>query len=44
MRRRLTRAHDLLAQTDLAVAEVALATGFADQSPQHFEKHRSENV
>jgi AraC-like DNA-binding protein len=32
MRRRLTRAHDLLAQTDLAVAEVALATGFADQS------------
>ena len=34
MRRRLTRAHDLLAQTDLAVAEVALATGFADQS--HF--------
>jgi AraC-like DNA-binding protein len=34
MRRRLTRALDLLAQTDLAVAEVALATGFADQS--HF--------
>jgi AraC-like DNA-binding protein len=34
MRRRLTRAHDLLARTDLAVAEVALATGFADQS--HF--------
>jgi transcriptional regulator GlxA family with amidase domain len=34
MRRRLVRAHDLLVQTDLAVAEVALATGFADQS--HF--------
>jgi AraC-like DNA-binding protein len=34
MRRRLTRAHDLLVQTDLAMAEVALATGFADQS--HF--------
>src|SRR6202034_3499657 len=32
MRQRLTRAQDLLAQTDLAVAEVALATGFADQS------------
>ena len=36
MRRRLTRAHDLLVQTDLAVAEVALATGFADQS--HFSR------
>jgi AraC-like DNA-binding protein len=34
MRRRLIRAHDLLVQSDLAVAEVALATGFADQS--HF--------
>ena len=34
MRRRLMRAHDLLVQTDLTVAEVALATGFADQS--HF--------
>lgn len=34
MRRRLTRAHDLLAQTDLALAEVALTTGFSDQS--HF--------
>jgi AraC family transcriptional regulator len=34
MRRRLTRAQDLLARTDLALAEVALTTGFSDQS--HF--------
>lgn len=34
MRRRLTRARELLARTDLAVAEVALTTGFSDQS--HF--------
>ena len=40
MRRRLTRAHDLLAQTDLAVAEVAFATGFSDQS--HFSRRFRE--
>jgi len=34
MRRRLTRAQDLLARTDLPLAEVALTTGFSDQS--HF--------
>jgi AraC-like DNA-binding protein len=34
MRRRLLRAQDLLAHTDLSLAEIALATGFADQS--HF--------
>jgi AraC-like DNA-binding protein len=34
MRRRLTRAQDLLARTDRSLAEVALTTGFSDQS--HF--------
>ena len=34
MPRRLARAQDLLARTDLALAEVALTTGFSDQS--HF--------
>jgi AraC-like DNA-binding protein len=34
MRRRLLRAQDLLANTDLPLIDIALATGFADQS--HF--------
>ena len=36
MRRRLSRAKELLANTDLALVEIALATGFADQS--HFSR------
>jgi AraC-like DNA-binding protein len=34
MRRRILRAQELLASTELALADIALATGFADQS--HF--------
>jgi AraC family transcriptional regulator len=34
MRRRLLRAQELLASTDLPLIDIALATGFADQS--HF--------
>lgn len=34
MRRRLLRAQELLANTELALIEIALSTGFADQS--HF--------
>jgi AraC family transcriptional regulator len=34
VRRRVLRAQQLLAQTDLNLAEIALATGFSDQS--HF--------
>jgi AraC-like DNA-binding protein len=36
MSRRLTRAHELLGETHLPIVEVALATGFADQS--HFSR------
>ena len=36
MRRRLSRAKELLANTDLALVEIALATGFADHS--HFSR------
>jgi transcriptional regulator GlxA family with amidase domain len=42
MRRRLARAQDLLVKTDLALAEVALTTGFADQS--HFCRRFREFV
>jgi AraC family transcriptional regulator len=42
MRRRLARAQDLLVKTDLALAEVALTTGFADQS--HFCRRFRELV
>jgi AraC family transcriptional regulator len=36
MRRRLLRAQDLLLCTDMALSEVALCTGFSDQS--HFSR------
>lgn len=42
MLRRLARARDLLVKTDLALAEVALTTGFADQS--HFCRRFREFV
>jgi AraC family transcriptional regulator len=37
LQRRLARAHQLLQQTKLPVSEIALSTGFSDQS--HFAKH-----
>jgi AraC family transcriptional regulator len=36
MRRRLLRAQELLASTELPLTDIALATGFADQS--HFSR------
>jgi AraC family transcriptional regulator len=36
MRRRLLRAQELLASTELPLIDIALATGFADQS--HFSR------
>jgi AraC family transcriptional regulator len=36
MRRRLLRAQELLANTDLSLIDIALATGFADQN--HFSR------
>jgi AraC-like DNA-binding protein len=40
MRRRLRRAEELLVQTDLPLIDIALATGFADQS--HFSRRFHE--
>jgi AraC-like DNA-binding protein len=37
VQRRLVRAQELLARTELPLAEIALATGFSDQS--HFARH-----
>jgi transcriptional regulator GlxA family with amidase domain len=37
MRRRLSLAQDLLAKTDITVADIALKAGFADQS--HFSRN-----
>jgi AraC-like DNA-binding protein len=37
MRRRVERAKELLASTDLSLSEIAFATGFSDQS--HFTRH-----
>ena len=37
VQRRVERAQDLLARTELSLAEIALATGFSDQS--HFARH-----
>jgi AraC-like DNA-binding protein len=44
MRRRLSLAQDLLAETDISLTEIALKTGFADQS--HFSRnfHRFTGV
>ena len=41
MRRRVRRAQDLLATTDLPLSEIALASGFADQShcARRFREH-----
>jgi AraC family transcriptional regulator len=40
MRRRLLRAEELLASTELPLADIALETGFADQS--HFSRRFHE--
>ena len=37
LRRRIEHAHNLLRQTELALSEIALSTGFSDQS--HFARH-----
>ena len=37
LRRRIEHAHHLLRQTELALSEIALSTGFSDQS--HFARH-----
>jgi AraC-like DNA-binding protein/PAS domain-containing protein len=37
LHRRIARAHSLLQQTDIPVSEIALSTGFSDQS--HFARH-----
>jgi AraC-like DNA-binding protein len=37
LRRRIERAHHLLKKTELALSQIALSTGFSDQS--HFAKH-----
>jgi AraC-like DNA-binding protein len=37
LRRRIERADRLLEQTELSLSEIALSTGFSDQS--HFAKH-----
>jgi AraC-like DNA-binding protein len=37
VQRRVARAQEMLARTDLALSEIALATGFSDQS--HFARH-----
>lgn len=37
VRRRIERAQDMLARTDLALSEIAVAAGFSDQS--HLSRH-----
>jgi transcriptional regulator GlxA family with amidase domain len=42
MQRRVARAQDLLGSTDLALSEIAIACGFADQS--HFSRRFKERL